>query len=307
VTALLQGVHVLAAAILAGAVVFLAGVLPRGAPSESISAALEAALTLRRLAAWSLAVSVAAAALCLWGVAAGMSGLGPFDSGIGPAIARVVEDTSFGRVWLWRMAAAGFIGLWLESRGPAPPGRPAIAAAVVAAGYLASIAAAGHAAAAPLAGVEIPVLALHIAAAGIWFGTVVALRIALAAPAARKDARFCAVATRRAGTLALVAVIALAAGGALSGASRIPPPEVFAGTQYVELIVAKSLLFAAALGLAAVNRWHVLPKVEAGAARHFDAPDPQRILARNVTIEIILLAGAMAVAGFLAATPPPMR
>ncbi|HEY4636522.1 MAG TPA: CopD family protein, partial [Rhodospirillales bacterium] len=308
-TAFFQGIHVLAVALIAGAFLFaLAMPLPAGmeaAKTANVMPKVECAVG--RLAAYGLAAAMVTALLWLWAVTSGTSGLGLADPALIPAAARVVTDTSFGQLWLWRLAGA--IGLALLLAGPARRigGRAGLAlASLLALGLLASIAGMGHAAAAPDRALEIAVQAAHLVAAGVWFGGLTALCIALKLAGDVPDsAGFGVWATKRVGAMAFLAVAVIAASGAICAVFRVAEPAAVLTSNYGTLLIVKSVLFAGALMFAAINRWRVVPLLTAVSGDARAAQGAQRVLARNVGIETILVGAILLLAGWLAVTPPP--
>lgn len=306
--ALAQGIHVLATALMAGALIFALLPLPSAAIEGGRGgAAASASRNVMRLIVVAFGVAVAADILWLWSVAAGMSGIGAFDSKIFGAIGSVLMATSFGRLWVARACTAVVLGFLLlrQVRNPGgPSGSTTLLAAALALALLASVAAAGHAAASAHPKMEIAVLAMHVSAVGIWFGGLAALRLSLRAAARAGGAEsFAADATCRFGTLALYAIAVLAAFGAVSAFFRLSGIAAIS-SDYGKLLIAKSGLFAAALTLAAINRWRLLPRLSGIAGTAEARRCALLSLVRNVEIETMIVGAILLLAGWLAATSP---
>jgi len=299
-----QGAHILAAAFIAGALVFT---LLMPADESQMRLSTGSIRHIMRLIVIAFGVVVLTGLLWLWSVAASVSGYGVADARVLSAAGAVLSATNFGRLWLARAGMAVILGLALcrEAGSRAQRGdATAVAAAGFALALLASIAAAGHAAASVRPIAEIAVLAIHVSGAGLWFGCIAALATVLrAGPAGDDMARFAAFATRRVGRSALFLVALLAACGAVSAFFRLSgPAAIFSG--YGQLLIAKSALFVTALVLAAINRWRLLPRLSGSAGDAESRRCALLSLRRNVAAETMIVAAILLLAGWLAATPP---
>lgn len=183
----------------------------------------------------------------------------------------------------------------------AAAGRRAVAALVAAAVAAGAPALTGHTRAASPEALVVGVDALHLLAAGVWLGGLVGLVLALTALPARGPAavavlaRFSAVA---AGLLALL----VASGGLL--AWRVAGSwAALVGTGYGRLLLLKVGIAAVAVGVAAWNRFVLLPRVQA-PARGADPRAGRRLVARAVGAEAALLVGVVLVTGVLVDTSP---
>ena len=299
-----QGVHVLAAAFVAGALVFMLLT-----PADEFEARLSigSTLDLMRLIVVALGVVILSGILWLWSVAAGMSGYGVVDARVLRAAGAVLSATNFGHLWLARACMTVVLCLALFRDMQSPGGRggtTTVVGAAMALALLASIAAAGHAAASACPKLEIAVLAVHVSAAGLWFGSIAALAISLRAEPADGDmARFAVGATRRVGAMAVIMLLLLAACGTASAFFRLSgAAAIFSG--YGQLLIAKSALLFAALALAARNRWRLLPRLSKSTGDAESRRCALLSLTRNVAGETIIVAAILLLAGWLAATPP---
>lgn len=170
------------------------------------------------------------------------------------------------------------------------------AALLLALGAALALAFTGHAAAlgggAGLAGGGLAFA--HIAAGGLWLGELPLLflllreRGAAALPALRLFSR-----------RALFMVAGVAGAGIFLGLSLAGPLPALWHDAYGRLILAKTALFAALLGLAAENRLILLPRLARGGRGAVAK------LRRNVGLAVILGLALLILAGLLAATGPP--
>ncbi len=211
------------------------------------------------------------------------------------ALAPVFSRTKFGRAAELQLGillvAAGALrlgGRW----GPVIPALAALAAVGLQAGHLHSFAMWGWASWLTVA------VVLHLCAAALWLGGLPPLRVVVSLaplPAAREAVRgFSARATV---LVAVLAVTALCQGVALSGGL----PRLF-GDAYGWMMLAKAVLFACLLAMAAHHRFRLAPKLA--------GPDPEAAraaLSRGIAVEtgvglLVLLAAAV-----LTALPPAMH
>ena len=291
--ALAFGTHLIATALVAGALFFAAAILPRNpAPAASGREWLDDALA--RLIAFGLGAMAITALLWLWAAASEMSGQAWIQAA--SVIPKVLAATHFGHVWLARLAvdgsSRGSVGDKSAAEFKIPQGRSPPSLGLV---LLVSLAATGHAAN-DIHGMLVQ--GAHLLAAGIWFGGLWALRLALLSTA---DTGFAYRVTERFGFVALFAVGVLAVSGVLNALVHAPHPSMLLGTDYGGFLIGKTVLFAAALIVAAVNRWGFLPRLAGDSAEgcaHLS-------LVRSVATEAIIVMMILLLAGFVATTPPP--
>ena len=226
------------------------------------------------------------------------------------AIARVLVDTQFGRVWIVRagflLLLAAFLSLrlsvahrtdWRASRGEA---------VVLGIAALVPLAAAGHAAAVEPDTVRAMALdALHTLGAGLWVGALLPLALLLktASSDAGADARPHAVlAARRFSRLALGIVIVLAATGTWLAVTHVGNVAGLVGTSYGRLLLTKLALLLVALGFAALNRSVLLARL-GGDGPTVGRPAMRR-LAQFVAVEAGLALAILVIVAALNVTPP---
>jgi len=238
-----------------------------------------------------------------------MSGLPAWEALRGGTLAVVLTQTSFGRTWMLRggLALALAVTLAADARSAdGKRGRTLGAAVLLAAGYLAALAFAGHAAGGqgqeryPRIGVDM----VHLLAAGAWLGALPGLALLLSRARRGADAASFGVAgraTRAFSTLGTVAVAALLLSGIANTWYQVRGVDALVATEYGWLVLAKVALFAVMLALAAVNRWKLSPRVVAADEAAL------RLLSRNAMLELALGAAVLAIVGVLGITVPAMH
>jgi putative copper resistance protein D len=167
------------------------------------------------------------------------------------------------------------------------------------------IAGASHAAAVD-PGTAVAILAdvIHLAAGGVWVGGLLPLAVLLrlASRESGADARPYAVLTaRRFSRTALLIVLVLVASGSWSTWLQVGSVPALLGTAHGRLLLAKLAVFAAMLGLAALNR-RMVPRLS-GEAAPVGRPAMQR-LSRLVTGEAALAAIVVVLVAAMSVTPP---
>jgi len=253
------------------------------------------------MAAWSLALALVSGFLWLVIEAVGMSGLPPARALNRATLGIVLAETSFGRVWMLRFALAVALGaILLASRR-----RAALdwAGAALAAGLLASLAWAGHAAAERGGDrlVHLSADAVHLLAAGAWLGALLPLAHALArAPALELAER----ATRRFSVTGIACVGALVLTGTVNAWYTVGSVPALFGTDYGRLLLAKLALFAAMIALAAANRLRWTPRLRAAGE---SAPLALRRLGRNAIAETSLGLAVLGIVAVLGVTVPSLH
>jgi putative copper export protein/mono/diheme cytochrome c family protein len=237
----------------------------------------------RASTAWALAAS--ALSLIAWLViqAADMAG-----TGLGQALARgtlvvVLGKTEFGHVFALRsVLALALLGalVWMRRPTRDQASRRSDVALGLAALYLATLAGAGHSAAATQPGVRalhIGADAFHLLAAGGWLGALPALVYCFGiAPSNAPLARV----ARRFSVLGIACVGMLTASGVVNALFLVGSFAALFGTPYGQLLMVKVAVFAALLVVAAVNRFRLTPRLA-----HEDAA-ARWSLRRNAMLEI---------------------
>jgi len=193
-----------------------------------------------------------------------------------------------------RSAAAALVGLALAFVVAPRAGEPArrFLAPVGAVLALAATGITGHSAAAGLA--WWPPAALHLVAAGFWFGSLPPLIGALRASPSAETALL----LQRFSQTAVVAVVILIIAGLALTLQRVATAEDFVTSNYGRLVIVKIVGALLLLGLAAYNKLRLTPRVVAG-----HAPASRR-LRRVAALELVLMSAVVAVAALLTHTDP---
>jgi putative copper resistance protein D len=208
------------------------------------------------------------------------------------AVPAVVTYMGFGKLLLARLVLLGLaVGLLLDRAA-----RPLIALAPAALA-VALQPLMGHAGA---IGAVVPIGAgmLHLLAVAVWIGGLLPLLVSLAGDSPGTWGRT----LRRFSILGAVAVGTIAASGATMGAALAGGLRGLLGTEYGLALQLKTGLFAAALALAALNRFVLagrLDEVEPGTA-----PALLRALRLSIAAELGLGLVIVLTAGILASLPP---
>lgn len=132
---------------------------------------------------------------------------------------------------------------------------------------------------------------LHLASGAVWGGSVLALAVAW--PGSRYDAILRAI--QRLSALGLGAVVLLSLMGLYLSWVRLGEVANLWGTAYGQRLLLKLGLVGLVVGLAAVNRLWLLPRLREKRAKGL----------QTVSLEAALLLGVLLASGFLATTEPP--
>lgn len=230
---------------------------------------------------------------------ASMSGTpsGATDIGI---IRTVIQETEFGRVWIWRLGLAAILVLLFIPKGTGE----ALSLARIGAStlLLTSIGGTGHAGAdtSSWGTVHVANDSLHLLAAGAWLGGLVPLVIALsgnvpeATPAKVKL-------LRQFSTMGMFAVAALVASGLVNSWFQVESLQALLVTPYGRWLLFKIALFLGMLGLAYANRNRLVPALAAMR----EQPEPYlNKLRRNVLGEQALGLLVLAVVALIGTLEP---
>lgn len=173
------------------------------------------------------------------------------------ALRSVMRDTAFGHVWLVRLVlvalTVGLIGLRRNSAGN---GRGRVFLALLTASLLASLAGVGHTQQSEGTGaiIHVGADALHLLGAGAWIGGLLVLAYVLAC-----DQEEVEHVLMRFSGMGYVAVAVLVVSGLINGWYLVGSLPGLVGTSYGQLLLVKLFLFAGMLGLAATNRFWLVP------------------------------------------------
>ena len=276
----------------AGLVVFLALILPAGRGTERARARLVRAArygALATAATWILNLPLTA-----W-----------YQFGGGPGILADADIRAALATPVYAVSAAVVLGtalaVWLIRDGRRGGPRPflALAAALVA---LAAPAFTGHTRAATPELLVIGADILHLFAGGVWLGGLVALVLVLPDLAGRPGTLAADVLTRFSTAAAGVLVVLVVAGTVL--AWRIAGSwDVLFGTAYGWLLLSKIAVALVVVGIAAANRFILLPQITE-ATRRKDQRGAASVLARYIAAEVAALVVVLLITGFLVERSP---
>jgi putative copper resistance protein D len=255
------------------------------------------ALLLRRMNRWlwvALSVELFSGAAWFWLVAAQMSDESPCS--LEPAtLQTVLWQTQFGELWMIRAALGLFLAIVLffarHDHVPMQAGVLFLGACL-----LFSLAWAGHAA----SGTRHPVLHLSADGLHLLLGAVWPLGlIPLAGFLWNREARERDFAVlRRFSTFSLAAVLVLVATGIMNAWLMIGSWHAHVTTPYGEWLLLKILLVAIMIGLGAINRLYLLPRMPSSPACFVS-------LRRTVLAESLLALLVLGIVGIMGITPPP--
>ena len=158
-----------------------------------------------------------------------------------------------------------------------------------------SVAATGHAAAAPPRWLAATAVALHAATVAFWLGSLAGLEMMLGVGPLRRISAT----VRRFTRLAVPLVLLLLAMGALIAALQVRDPQAMFRSPYTWLLAAKVGLVLILLSLALYNNRRLAPRLSRGDGT------AARPLRRSVRAEIACMAAILLVTVGLGRTPPP--
>jgi len=268
------------------------------------------------VAAWCLAVVFVSGLLWLTVEAAAMSGMPYLQALNRETFGAVLGQTLFGRVWTIRAVLAAALGGALFLAGRDASGRHIVPDGVcllLAAGLLATLAWAGHAAAEPGGdrAVHLSADAAHLLAAGAWLGALPPLvsALGLARRGGADILDLAARVTRRFSYLGMAAVGTLLLTGIVNAWYTVETFPALFGTSYGRLLLVKLLLFGAMVSLAAVNRLSLSPRLahSSEALAGESAAQALRRLRRNAIAETALGIAAVGIVGALGVMVPALH
>ncbi len=247
-------------------------------------------------------------------VAMQMSGQ-PLDEALAPStLSTVLGSTVFGQAWSARASMALVLALAWPILRAGPPRQPrlSVLSVGITGGLLAGLAWAGHANAEVGADGLLHHIgdAAHLLAAGAWLGGLAPLAALLrtldGSPTAREiDA--CTEIARRFGNRAALSVGVLLLTGMANAYYLVPTPRALLETTYGNVLLAKLLVFALMLAVAAANRTRLIPVLLANERDIAPRVEAAWRLRRNVWMEQALGAAVLVLVAALGVAPPPMR
>ena len=254
----------------------------------------------------ALGLLLSAVALAL--LAASMAGTPPWPIDR-EAIGMLLSGSATGTAWEVRMVAllVATIGAMVAAGRALPLGLVALASGIA----LATLAWIGHGAMddGTTGWAHLVADIFHLLAAGAWVGALLGLILLVTRPVSRVDAAHLAL-THRAlhgfGTVGTIIVATLVATGLINAWLLVGPGNIAAlgTTLYGRLLLAKLVLFAAMLGLAALNRFRLTPRFETSLAAkdHRGAPGALR---RSLAVEVTCIVAILALVAWLGTLEPP--
>lgn len=282
IAALLRGAGIGALMASAGMLLFLAWAAPSAMPAD------------RRVRRAITIFAIAAPVLLAAHLAAWLVHTAP-DQRLSVSWASSAFATAVGRIELWRTGLALLV-LWAWALAR----RPRLAL-LFATGALLASSAAGHSAAIhPL--IAIPAKSLHLLAAAVWLGGLAWL---IVRPANDDAARFGADA-RRVSSLALLAVIVVAASGIAQTLLFLPSLRDLASSAYGWIVLGKVAGLLVLVAFGAYNRRRLMPRLVVGDAGAGPPAHGGGVMLRSsVAREIVIMVVVILLGGWLAYVPPP--
>ena len=298
----IRAVHFAATIMVAGAIFLQTWVAEPALEAADVAAATADRFRaqLKWLAWPALAIALLSGAAWLIRVAANISGESAGEALTGGTAWTMLTETQFGLLSIARLTVALMLAACLAVAKPTARSvrwlPPALAACLVGA-----LAGTGHSGAAPGWAGELQLASdvAHLIAAGAWVGGLVPLAMLFALARRAFDgggAGLAATAARRFSVLGMASVGTLTATGIVNTWVLVGSVSALATTDYGRLLLLKIFLFAVMIAIAAVNRFHLLPKLH--------ALDNIGRIQRNSLAEAVLGLMVIEVVGALGAIPP---
>jgi copper transport protein len=297
---------------------------------EAASRAFARRLELLLIAAVLIGVVVAALGILLQGASA--AGISLWASVKGTVLNDTL-DSRFGWVWgvrglVWLTLGAALVAVRIRrseaipvlrpvtlgahgtALGPYPP-RAGLGVLGVGAIFLAMTPAlSGHASVQSPTGVFFPVDVVHVLAASVWVGGIACLLLALPAATRRLEgperSRLLTATLMRFSPLALGCVIAIAATGTIQAYIDVRSVHGLLHTTYGALIMVKTGLLLALIGLGWVNRERVIPALRRIVEQGSSPGAAGRVARRNLRGELALMLVVFGVTAALVSYTPPI-
>jgi putative copper resistance protein D len=299
-----RAIHIASTAIVAGVTLFQFFILAPAHRAVHADPAKDLLNLRLRMLLWiALAIAIVSGFSWLLLVAARIAGevTEAFANGV---VWTLLTETRFGHDWIVRLALALLLAGLLFGQSLAGQSRvisQGWAAPLLAACLLGSLAWSGHAGASPgITGtIHLASDVLHLVAVGAWIGALLPLIVVLSCalqPASRASKDVAAVAAVRFSAMGTLSVGTLAATGIVNTLNLAGSVAALVGTDYGRLLLVKISLFIALVGVAAVNRFRLLPRLPAAEAVHR--------LRRNAVIEIGFGAIIIVIVSVLGTMPP---
>jgi putative copper export protein len=242
-----------------------------------------------------------------------MSGM-PLTSVLqGGVLGIVLTQTHFGIAWLIRAVLIVVLAACLAVQARTRKHAAGWVGLLAASAFIASLAWAGHGAAAedvPFDAVHLPADILHLLAAGAWLGGLLPLVICLGQAWRDKSPQAVAVAcavTLRFSVLGLTSVGTLIVTGVVNAWFLAGSVPALLGTLYGQLLLVKVALFATMIAVASVNQRQLLPRLAGVASDAALCLQATRQVRRNASIEAGLGVFVLAIVGVIGILPPGLH
>ncbi|HUX87752.1 MAG TPA: copper resistance protein CopC [Chloroflexota bacterium] len=237
---------------------------------------------------------------------------------LGPPLILLATRTTFGQLWLARMALASFMGIILLYRGnrcPSPWDRVAL---VIGGGLLLSFSLTSHSATVSnLAPIAVANDWLHFAAVTVWIGGLLQLAIVFTAPAKASaqsngsDIRWNLV--RRFAAIATYALAMVGVTGLSEAIFHVVTPFNLVHSGYGQMVVLKTVLLIPLVALAAVHHRLILPALIRQTpeqtppfySRLIGSRSLESWFARSIRLEALWAVLLIAAVGLLTSLSPP--
>jgi putative copper export protein len=206
----------------------------------------------------------------------------------------ILQHTAWGKGWLVQVLSLAIVRLVAPGAG----GGRLLARRIALAALVVTPALSGHAIGAPrLAIVAVAMDAAHVAAAGIWVGTLAAMTMALAPMRQSVPAQAVLTMLARFSPMALVSAAVVAASGTFASWLHLETLAALWSTPYGRTLALKLALMAAIAAAGAVN-WRV-------ATPRLAASGDRAMLLRAVAVEVAVAVALLVVTSILIVTPLP--
>jgi len=213
----------------------------------------------------------------------------------------VIGGTSFGQLWVVRLALAVIVTLLLLPKKQGAWRHYAVIAGSLV--LLASIGASGH------AGENVIHMiadSIHLLAAGLWIGALFALFV-LVIVSANSNMEILRTALLRFSGIGTSVVAVLVLSGLINSWFLIGPDKLdqLFVSRYEQVLLIKLVLFGAMLLLAAANRFWLTPRLAAALDSDSAPSAPLRPLRMSILSETVLGVGVLAAVAWLGTLEPP--
>jgi putative copper export protein len=242
-----------------------------------------------------------------------MSGM-PLTSVLqGGILGIVLTQTHFGIAWVIRFVLIVVLAACLIAQARTRKHAAGWVGLLAASAFIASLAWAGHGAAAedvPFDAIHLPADILHLLAAGAWLGGLLPLAIFLGQAWRDKSppaVTVACVATLRFSVLGLTCVGTLIVTGIVNTWFLAGSVPALLGTPYGQLLLVKVALFATMIAVASVNQRRLLPRLADVASDATLCLPEIRQVRRNATIEAGLGVFVLAIVGIIGILPPGLH